>query len=1099
MKKIAIIVVIFFFISGIGPNVSAQKADSDKDSLFVSSVFSGLSFRNIGPAFMSGRIADIAIHPIDENIWYIAVGSGGVWKTTNAGVTWSSLFDKQTSYSIGCLTIDPTNPHIVWVGTGENIGGRHVGFGDGVYRSEDGGTTWQNMGLKKSEHISKIIVHPSNSNIIWVAAQGPLWTKGGERGLYKSIDGGKSWQKTLGDDKWVGVTDIAIDPRNPDILYAATWQRQRNIASYMGGGPGSGIYRSYDGGLSWEKLIKGLPTSNMGKIGLAISPIKPDILYAAIELDRRTGGVFKSTDRGASWLKQSETVSSATGPHYYQELYASPHYFDRLYLMDVRTQISLDGGKTFKRLNEQNKHGDNHAICFKKSDPDYLMMGTDGGLYESFDDAENWRFMANLPLTQFYKVAVDDALPFYNVYGGTQDNSTQCGPSRTDSRQGIRNADWYVVMGGDGHQPATEPGNPDIVYAESQEGELHRIDVTTGEKVYIKPQPLAGEDYERNNWDSPILVSPHSPTRIFFTSQRLWRSDDRGDSWTAISGDLTRNQDRMKIPLMEQTWSWDANWDYEAMSNYNTITSIAESPVKEGLIYIGTDDGLIQYTENGGESWNKIEVAWLPGVPASAFVNDIKADLFDENTVYVALDNHKFGDYKPYLLKSTDRAKTWKSIASNIPDRNLVWRMVQDYVNPDLLFTATEFGIYFSVNGGGEWIQFKAGLPAIPFRDLVIQKRENDLVAASFGRGFFILDDYSALRDITPEMMKEEAKLFPVKDALLFIERQKLGYNEKGTLGADYFTAPNPPFGAIFTYYLKDTYKTKQQLRQENEKKLIGEGKQVAFEGWDEVEVERRQDAPVILLVVKDEQGNIIRKIQSPAAKGIQRVAWDLRTTSVNAIDVNRASPDRIQAGYMVQPGKYSVILFKQIDGVVTQLSGPVEFKVTQLYKGALEGKSQDEIAEYRIEVESLNAAVSAAGLNLRNLQKRVEALQIVADNTRINPVEINNKIASVKQDLNKLDEQLNGNRSKLQIGEKNNPTVRSRLDVASSGLQGTYGPTAMHRQNLDIAKSEFSAIRLKLEDIGKVRLPEIRKMLKDAGAPWIEGQDLPKVENYKW
>ncbi|HEY9113605.1 MAG TPA: hypothetical protein VIN10_02840, partial [Bacteroidales bacterium] len=475
--------------------------------LMSDKTFSGLKLRSIGPAFTSGRIADIVIHPENNNLWYVAAGSGGVWKTENLGVTWKPIFDKQPVYSIGCITIDPSNPHTVWVGTGENVGGRHVGFGDGIYRSADDGENWVNMGLKESQHISKIIVHPKNSDIIWVAAQGPLWNKGGERGIFKSIDGGKTWKKTLGDDAWTGATDILIDSRNPDRLYAATWQHARTVAAYMGGGPGTAIYRSEDGGETWLKLTEGLPRSDMGKIGLAISPQQPDVIYAAIELERRTGAVYRSSNRGASWQKMSDAVSKATGPHYYQELYASPHQFDRLYLMDTDIQVSEDGGKTFTRLKSVKKHVDNHAIAFRSDEKDYLLVGSDGGVYESYDLAENWRFISNLPLTQYYKLALDDAKPFYFVYGGTQDNGTQRGPAQTDNKQGISNEDWKTVLGADGHQPATEPGNPNIMYGEFQEGYLWRVDLKTGEKVFIQPQPGEGENYERYNWDSPILVS----------------------------------------------------------------------------------------------------------------------------------------------------------------------------------------------------------------------------------------------------------------------------------------------------------------------------------------------------------------------------------------------------------------------------------------------------------------------------------------------------------------------------------------------------------------------------------------------------------------
>lgn len=1050
---------IFVFVALIATSgLSADKKDSN---LLADKTFAGLKLRGIGPAFMSGRIADIAINPSDPSQWYVAVGSGGVWKTDNASTTWKPIFDDQPSYSIGCVSIDPSNHSVIWIGTGENVGGRHVGYGDGVYRSADGGASWKNMGLKKSHHISKIIIHPKNSNIVWVAAQGPLWSKGGERGLYKTTDGGKKWKKVLGDDKWVGVTDILIDPRNPDQLYAATWQRHRNVAAYMGGGPGSGIHRSSDGGETWEKLSNGLPDSNMAKIGLAISPQNPDVIYAAIELDRTTGGVYRSAYRGSSWTKQSDAVSGATGPHYYQELYASPHKFDRLYLVDMRMQISNDGGKTFTRMKEQFKHSDNHALAFRLDDPDYLLVGTDGGLYESFDLAENWRYVANLPVTQFYKVAVDDAVPFYNIYGGTQDNATQGGPSRTTWSLGIDNSDWFLTLGGDGHQPATEPGNPDIVYSESQQGFLSRIDLTTGEMLLIQPQPEAGESYERFNWDSPILVSPHSPTRIYFASHRVWRSDNRGDSWTAISGDLTRNQERVTLPIMDQTWSWDSPWDVGAMSNYNTITSLAESPLQEGLIYAGNDDGLIHVTEDGGQKWRKIEVGDLPGVPATAFVNDIKADLYDANTVYVALDNHKFGDLKPYLLKSTDKGKKWRSIRGNIPNRTLVWRIVQDHVNSNLLFVATEFSIYFTIDGGKKWIKLAGGVPTISFRDLAIQRRENDLIGASFGRGFYIFDDYSVLRHVSENQLKQEATLFPVRKTWWYIQR------ELGVIGgASHYRAPNPPYGAVFTYYLKEEIKTKKALRKEKEKNQIKNKQAVTFPGWDKIEAERRQEEPLLWLTVQDNEGNVVRRIKAANKTGFHRIAWDLRLPSTDAVR-NAADLNGDQIGAMVAPGNYTVTLSKNVDGKVTNLSKPVPFTVEQLFKGALAGADPKETAAFWKETERLNKSTSAASRVLAKALERVTLLQKALIRTVAAPGNLDSELHRIKQSLLTLDEQLNGNRSKQQIGEKNKPTIAWRRGVASWGtFNSTYGATPLHKRSLEIAATEFQELKKNLDII---------------------------------
>ena len=734
MKKhliILCVVLSWLFIGNFNTLAQSQKINND--------TFKGLTFRNIGPAMTSGRIADIAIHPENANVWYVAVGSGGVWKTTNSGTTWNPIFDDQVSYSIGCITLDPNNPHTVWVGTGENVGGRHVAFGDGIYVSHDDGKSWKNMGLKNSEHLSKIIVHPEDSNVIWVASQGPLWTKGGERGVYKTTDGGKSWNRTLGDSEWVGATDLLIDPNNPNVLYAATWQRQRTVAAYLGGGPGSGLHKSTDGGETWTKLTQGIPKSNLGKIGLAMSPFNSEVLYAAIELDRTKGGIYMSKNKGESWFKKSDVVSGGTGPHYYQELYASPHHEGKLFLMNNYVMISDDHGKTFDRMNEKNKHVDSHAMAFKASDPDYVLFGTDGGLYESFDLTKSWKYIKNLPITQYYKLAVDDTEPFYLIYGGTQDNGSHGGPSQTMSSDGIVSSDWWKTLGADGHQSAVEPGNPNITYGEFQQGALWRIDQSTKETVFIQPQAREGDPYERFNWDAPILVSPHNPARLYFASQRVWRSENRGDDWTPISLDLTLNQDRITLPMYGKQQSWDNAWDVGAMSNYNTITSLAESPKKEGLLYAGTDDGIIQVSENGGASWRKFSLGSIKGVSSIPFVNDVRADLFDENIVYAALDNHKYGDYKPYLIKSSDKGKSWTLMNGDLPGKLLTWRLVQDHINKYLLFLAAENGIYFTNNGGTNWIQLKGGIPNISFRDITIQRRENDLVAASFGRGFLSL------------------------------------------------------------------------------------------------------------------------------------------------------------------------------------------------------------------------------------------------------------------------------------------------------------------------------------------------------------------------
>jgi len=1090
MRKHSFTQLFFPLLVVLGSWAMAQAADENK-SRMNAETFKGLTLRNIGPAFLSGRISHVLIHPADENLWYAAAGSGGVWKTVNAGTTWTPVFDGEGSYSIGTLAADPNNPHVMWVGTGEDNGGRHVGYGDGIYRSDDGGKTWQNMGLKNSEHISKIIVSEEDSDVIYVAAQGPLWNKGGDRGFFKSSDGGKTWKKTLGDGEWTGVTDIVVDSRDPNRVYAATWQHHRNVAAYMGGGPNSGIHRSVDGGETWKKLTEGLPDGPMGKTGLAISFQQPDVVYASIELNRREGGFYRSTDRGSSWEKQSDEVAGATGPHYYQEIFASPHEFDRIYLMTEFLQVSVDGGKNFEEVNWAYRHGDSHALAFKLSDPDYIMVGDDGGIYESFDGAENWHYFENLSLTQFYKVAVDDAEPFYNIYGGTQDNGSLGGLSRTDNIHGVQTQDWQMVLGWDGQQPATEPGNPDIVYAERQEGMLSRIDMTTGEVTDIQPQPAADEDFERFNWDAPILVSPHNPTRIYFASHRLWRSDNRGDEWRAVSGDLTRNQDRMNMPIMGRQQSWDSGWDIASMSTYNTITSISESPQIEGLIYVGTDDGLLQISEDGGQLWRKVNVGSLKGVPDTAFVNDLKADLHDADTVYVALDNHKFGDLMPYLLRSTDRGKTWSSIRGDLPDRTLVWRIVQDHVNPALLFLGTEFGIYFSSNAGTRWVKLTGGVPTISFRDLAIQKRENDLVGASFGRGFFVLDDYSSLRSVSEKQLAEEATLFPTRDARWYIPRDR----GEGLLGANRFVAPNPDFGAVFTYHLRDGLKTKAEVRQADEEDRLDANRDIPFPGWDKVSDEMAEADPKIWVIVKDSSDNTVRRVSGPIEQGMNRVAWDLRYPAPEALSTNSesSSDDSEPSGFLAAPGRYTATLAKEVDGQIALLTTAIEFDVVPLRNGALRGSSPEEATAFWRSYEDTVRNTTAVGKLLSAELARNEAMKIAASRATVAPGDLDARLDDLRTTLQTIEENLYGNRAKRQIGEKTKPTIGDRLFSVELGIgQSTYGPTATHLKTMLIVNEQLHRIR---SDLAKTQAmaDAMGDDLLEAGAPWVEGNPLPQ------
>ena len=1054
--------------------------------------FAGIKMRNVGPAYMSGRISDIAVDQSDPATWYVAVASGGVWKTVNAGTTWAPLFDKEKVYSTGDVTIDPGNPEIIWVGTGENNGGRHISFGDGVYRSENGGKTWKNMGLKKSEHISDIIIHPNDSNTVWVASQGPLWTSGGERGLYKTTDGGKTWRKTLDIDAWTGVTSLVIDPSNPKKLYAASWQRQRTVANYVGTGPGTAIYTSDDGGETWKKLSEGLPKTNMGKIGLTISPINPDVVYAIVELDERKGGVYRSSNRGGNWVKMSDMVSGGTGPHYYQEIFADPHKFDRIVMANNTSRVSDDGGKTWKDINNQHKHVDDHAVAFHPTDPDFMLIGSDGGVYETRDGGKKYRFISNLPLSQFYKIAMDDAKPFYFIYGGTQDNSTQGGPSRTDRADGIKNSDWFLTLGADGHQPATEPGNNNIVYSQSQQGGLARHDRITGESLFIQPQAKPGEVAERYNWDAPINVSTHDSKRIYHASQRVWRSDDRGDSWTAISGDLTRNENRMRMPMMDRTWSVEAGWDLYAMSNYNTIANFSESPVDENILYVGTDDGLIQVSSDGGSSWIRYEVGKIKGIPATAYVNDIRADLFDKDTVYAALDDHKNGDYKPYLIKSTNRGKSWKSIASNLPKKHLVWRIVQDHVNKNLMFLGTEFGLFFTVNGGGKWVELTGGMPTISTRDVRIQRQQNDLVAGTFGRGIYVLDDYTPLRGLTSKSLESDALLFAARKTPWYIPDS----NHSRTQGDDQYVAKNPDFGATLTYYLKDDLLTEKQKRQKADKALVKDGKGTLYPDWETVEKQNREAKTSVYLTIKDSNGGVVRRVNGATKKGFHRVTWDLRYPAYTAITSVKPRPASrwTPRGTMAAPGTYTATLSSRVNGVTTELAGPVSFDVEMLRSGALKGSTPDEAAAFARKVSHAMRAISASSASINSLKNKVAILRKALDNALSVDSALENQWHAIRGELFELDEALTGLKAPQRKGSTP-ATVMSRVSTAMRGASTSYGPTKTHKEQFGYAMEEFADIKDRLNVLAKTTVPALQDALEKAGAPWTPGADIPAAK----
>lgn len=1074
---------------------SLESGDADAQSK-INLLAGALEFRSIGPAFMSGRIGDLAIDPAEPNTWYVAVASGGLWKTTNAGTTFEPIFDNQASYSIGCVSIDPSAHSTVWVGTGENNGGRHIGFGDGVYVSHDAGKTWQHRGLEASEHISKILVDPRNSKVVFAASQGPLWSPGGERGLFKSIDGGSTWKMVLGpgrldaasdpianDDElaeineksYTGVTDVVFDPTNPDVLYAATHQRHRNVWAILNCGPETGIYKSIDGGETWAELTQGLPGGAMGKISLRVSPQKNNYVYATIELPGRQGGFWRSEDHGASWTRTSDFVSGGTGPHYYQELWADPHRFGVLYQANNYFMRSEDNGDTWENIEGQYKHVDNHAVAFHPTDQDFLLVGCDGGLYRSYDYCKTWLFCPNLPLTQFYKVSVDNDYPFYNIAGGTQDNNSQYGPSRTRNVQGIRNSDWRITIGGDGHDTAIDPVDPNIIYAESQQGFLRRFDRRTGESVMIQPQPGPDEPSYRFNWDTPILISPHDHKRLYFASQYLHRSDDRGDSWRKVSPDLSRNRNRYALPTMGRVHSIDAGYDLYAMSQHSNITSIAESPLVEGLLYVGTDDGLIQVSEDGGKNWRKIDRIF--GIPEFFFVNDIKADLHDPDTVYACIDDHKTGDYSPYLVKSTDRGRTWESMVGNLPAKHLCWRIVQDHVNPKLFFLATEFGIFATLNAGETWFELNGGLPTISFRDLEIQTRENDLVAASFGRSFYVLDDYSLLRYATDEVLAKEFHLFPIRRAFWYVRDNQLG-GVKGYQGDSFYNAKNPDYGAVIRYHVKEGWKSKAAKRKAREAKIRKAGGDVPTPSFETLRAEQDEIPPRHYLDITDAAGTVVARLDLSTDEGIHKVVWDMRYEGLLARG----------GGPLVAPGKYSAQAFRSAAGKTTAIGDRVTFELESIVNPTLPLPNRKKTLKH---VEAIGLLANRARSLSGELDERLEEVAELIARIKNSPrgtAELLQRAQDLRLRMESLDRQLNGDPLKDERWTMAKPGINQRIGRALYGaLSGTHGPTKTAIEQYEIGKKQFEEIEPDLKAVLGGDFDSLEAATKAAKIPTVQ------------
>lgn len=1087
MKKIilfSLLLSILFSFNVISKIKEKDKSkQKDTTELITSQKFNSLSFRLIGPGLTSGRIVDFAVNPQNFSEYYVAVACGGVWKTTNGGITYNPIFDAQNSFSIGCLAIDPNNPFIVWVGSGENNSQRSVSWGDGVYKSLDGGKTWENMGLTKSEHIGKILIDPRNSDVVYVASQGPLWGPGGDRGLYKTTNGGKNWDLILKISENTGISDIQFDPRNPDIIYASSYQRRRHVWTLIDGGPEASIHKSEDGGKTWTKLTNGLPSGDVGRIGLAVSPINPDVVYALIELPEGKGAFYRSTDRGASWSKRSDyaTVSA----QYYQEIVPDPIQFDRIYSLDTYLKYSDDGGITWQNLGNKHRHVDDHAIWINPTNNKHLLVGGDGGIYETYDRGENWRHSSHLPVTQFYRVGIDNSEPFYYVYGGTQDNNTWGAPSRTTNSGGITNEDWFLIVGGDGYQVRVDPKNPNIVYGMWQYGNIVRYDRKSGEVFYIQPQPEKGGEL-RWNWDTPLIISPHSNTRLYIAANVLFRSDDMGNSWKAISGDLTRQIDRDNLKVMDKIWQPEAVAKNASTSFYGNIVALSESPIKENLIYVGTDDGLIQVTENAGENWTKIDK--VIGVPETTYVSDVFASMHDENVVFATFDNHKNADFKPYVFRSNDKGRTWTSISGNLPENGPVYCIYEDHIDKNLLFVGTEFGVFFTRDGGKKWIQLKGGLPTIAIRDIEIQKRENDLVLATFGRGIYILDDYSPLREISNELFNKDIHIFPIKDTWLFNEDDSKSKND---LGETFYRAKNPPFGAMITFYLKESPKSKKDIRKEAEKKAIDEGKTPPYPTFDELRAEDQEEPPYLFVKINDSEDNTVRILNINAKDGINRINWDCRYPDTSPVSENTKT-DKF-SGMPVMPGKYKAYICKNNNGVITTLAGPVDFNLNVLNNVTLPAKDRKELVDFQRKTAKLQRAVLGTNNSLSETKKRINLIKIALMNSTNFKNDLLEKARNIEKDLYDIEIALNGDESKAKRNANQTPSIIDRLNYILWGIWAvSSAPTQTQKDAYQIASEQLSNALSKLKKIIETDIYNIEKEMEKIGSPWTPGR-LPE------
>jgi photosystem II stability/assembly factor-like uncharacterized protein len=1047
---------------------------------------------------MSGRVADVVAAPSDPTIVYVGAATGGVWKSVNGGLSFVPVFDDQPVAAIGAIAVHPTDPDVVWVGTGEGNVRNSVSVGNGIYRSRDGGRTWEHLGLEGSERIHRIIIHPADPNTVWVAAMGREWGANQERGVYRTMDGGKTWEQVLYVNERTGAADLIIDPSNPEKLLAAMWEYRRWPWFFESGGPGSGLHITRDGGDTWTRLTPedGLPEGDLGRIGLGIAASDPRIIYAYVEA--RENVLFRSDDGGISWKSVGTGDNVGNRPFYYADIRVDPERADRVYSLWSVISVSDDGGRNFRQLVGWDIHPDHHAMWINPADASHIIIGNDGGVAISLDRGLTWRFVGNLPLAQFYHIRVDMEQP-YNVYGGMQDNGSWKGPGTVLENGGIRNHHWAEVGFGDGFDTSPDPEDSMGGYAMSQEGFLSRWDLRTGERKDIRPAPAEGERL-RFNWNAGFAQDPFDAGTIYYGSQFVHRSMDRGTSWEVISDDLTTNNPEWQ----KQAESGGLTPDVTGAENFTSIVTIVPSPIAEGVLWVGTDDGRLHVTRDGGSTWMSLE-GELRGVPENTWIPHIEPSRFDPAGAFVVFDDHRRSNWTPYVFRTDDLGSSWTRLA----DESDVWgyalAIAQDPVDPDLLFLGTEFGLWVSLDGGGNWFKWTHGVPTVGVRDLVVHPRDHDLVIGTHGRAAFILDDVSPLRGLSASTLQETLHLFPIPDAVQFRSRQT---GASRFPGHGEFRGETRPQGALISVVVRaDDLPHPDETVERTRKEAARLGKPaISADSEDDETGDMVETSTSIEVKVEDADGVVIRTFEEEVHLGLNRVTWDLRRDGFRRPDTGEGEgddPEFQPSGILVLPGEYKLTV-SYADEVrstpVTVLADPREAATPEdrrlkyealLAAGELRVSVADAISLiYRLRKDlaaSLEAEKRASGEGERD---SVEATGSSPDGEAA----LEEQAREIRRALKAVEERL-----WVPAGTKgivySDDRAWNRIGYALGALQSSWdAPTQAQMVYVAEAKRVASEVLLELDRVVDEEVGAFREAVQAAGLELMPGEEAPEI-----